>query len=53
MSSHGRWDDLDIAIMITMTIKHGRFKCIERTNKRDKLYIVPTNYMKFLKYDHS
>jgi len=51
MSSHGRWDDYDIIIMIIVTIKQGRFKCIKCMNKGDKLYDVPTFYMKFLKYD--
>jgi len=39
--------------MITMTIKQGRFKCIECINKGDELYNVPTYCTKFLKYDPS
>ncbi len=51
MGSHGRWDDYDIAFMVTMIIKQGRFKCIECMNNNDKLYDVPTYNMKILKYD--
>jgi len=39
--------------MITMTIKHGKFKCTKCMNKRDELYDVPIYCTKFLKYDYS
>jgi hypothetical protein len=37
-----KWDDYNIAFTITMTIKHGKLKCTECTNKRDELYDVFT-----------
>jgi hypothetical protein len=46
-----KWDDYNIAFTITMTIKHGRFKCIKCTNKGDELCDAFTYYTKFLKYD--
>jgi hypothetical protein len=36
-----------------VTIKHGRLKCIECTNKRDELYDVSICCTKFLKCDPS
>jgi hypothetical protein len=33
-SSHGRWDDYDIAFMIAITIKHGRLK-MHRMHKQN------------------
>ncbi len=41
MSSHGKWDDYDIAFPITMTIKHGRLKYIECMNKRMNCMMSP------------
>jgi hypothetical protein len=40
MGSHGKWDHLDIAFMIMVTIKLRRFKCIKCVNKWDELYDV-------------
>jgi hypothetical protein len=48
---HGKWDDYDISFMITMNVKHERFKHIEHMNKRDELYDVSTYNTIFLKYD--
>jgi hypothetical protein len=45
MSSHGQWDDCDITFIIMMTIKQGRFKNIECTNKRDA---TDANAMRFI-----
>jgi hypothetical protein len=50
-NSHGKWDDHDIAIMVMVIVKQGKFKCIKWMNKGDKLYDVPTYYTRFLKYD--
>ncbi len=52
-SPHGKWDDCDITVTITMTIKQKKLKYIKCTNKMDELYDVPTYCMKFLKYDPS
>jgi hypothetical protein len=48
-SAHGRGDDYEIAFTIIMTIKQGKLKCIECTNKRDELHDVSTYCTKFLK----
>jgi hypothetical protein len=53
MGSHDRWDDYDIAFMVTMIIKQRKIKCIECMNNKDKLYDVPIYSMKILKYDLS
>ncbi len=53
MGSQGRYVDYDIAFIITMSAKQGRFKCMKCTNKRDAMYDVFTYYTKFLKYDPS
>jgi len=42
MDSHGRWDDCDLAFMIMMIIKWGKFKCIKCVNKGDEFDDVPT-----------
>ncbi len=39
MNSHSKWDGCDIAFTITIIIKQGWFKCM---NKGDELYDVPT-----------
>ncbi len=51
MGSNGRWNDCDVAFIITMIVKQRKLKCIECTNKRDELYDVPIYCTKFLKYD--
>jgi len=48
VSSHGKWNDHDIFLMIMVTIK-GRFKSVECMNKGNELYDVWCT--KFLKYD--
>jgi hypothetical protein len=53
MDSHGKWDDCDLALMIMMIIKQGRFKCLKCMNNKDALYDVLTCCTKFLKYDSS
>jgi len=39
VSSHGKWNDHDIFLMIMVTIK-GRFKSVECMNKGNELYDV-------------
>jgi hypothetical protein len=48
-----KWDDHDITVMVMVTIKQGRFKCIECTNKGDEFYNVFAWCTKLLKYDSS
>jgi hypothetical protein len=40
-SSHGKWDDRDIAITVTMIIKQRRFKCIDYTIKGISCMMTP------------
>jgi hypothetical protein len=51
MVSHGRCDDYNIAFIIIMIVKQGRFECIEYMDKGDELYVVFTSCTKFFKYD--
>jgi hypothetical protein len=46
VGSHGKNDDSHIALQISMVVKQGKFKCM---NKGDELHDVSTCCMKFLK----